>query len=140
MATNNMDSGDFFGNPRDRQRPGADDPEAAFYGMGAREPLHWVDADGVPDPREGTLSPFMYHDNAPIRRKRRHSLMPWIAIALILLLALPILKVVLTVLAVLSLVVVALVGLGVLALFLALFVSVFIMMRRFRMLSRRMYM
>lgn len=137
---NNTYSDDFFGNPRNRQRPGADDPEAAFYGTGAREPLHWVDADGVPDPREGTLSPFIYHDNAPVRRKRHHSLIPWIVIALVILLALPILKVVLTVLAVFSLIIVTLVGLGVLALFLALFVGVFVVMHRFRTLSRRMYM
>lgn len=132
---NTMDNDDYFYTPRDRAYPGADDPAAAFYGNGAGEPLHWVDADGVPDPHEGTLSPFPFYYSPPIRQKRHHSLLPWLIAALIILLALPFFKVVLAVLAVISFVVVAVLGLGLLTLI----VSAFVLAHRMRILSRRMY-
>lgn len=137
--THLMSDNDFFGAARNREYPSTDDPEAAYYGLGAQEPLHWVDADGVPDPREGTLSPFTFRYIPPVRQTKHHSLLPWLAVALIILLALPILKVVLTVLAVLSFVVVVILGLGFLTLFLALFVTAFVLARRMHSLSRRMY-
>ena len=137
---NTFNNDDFYGAPRDREYPSANDPEAGFYGIGAQEPLHWVDADGVPDPHESALSPFMYYNMPPLRQRRRHSIVPWLVAAVIILLALPILKLVLTVLAVLSFIVVAVLGLGILALFLTLFVGAFVFTRRMRTLSRRMYM
>lgn len=138
---NTFDNDDLYSTPRDREYPSANDPEAGFYDIGAQEPVHWVDADGVPDPHEGTLSPFMYYNMPPMRQQRRHrSVMPWLIAAALVLLALPILKYVLAALAVLSFVVVVLLGLGILALFLMLVVSVFIFAHRMRTLSRRMYM
>lgn len=132
--------------PRDRRYPGADDPEAAFYGngMGAPEPERWVDADGVPNPSEGTLSPFATRYRLLTPRRQRHSLMSWFliafAITLALLLALPFLKVVLPALTIALFVVAVVIGLGVLALFATLFVGAFIIARRMRELSRSMYM
>jgi len=137
---NTIDNNDFFDTPRDRAYPGADDPEAAFYRTGGREPLHWVDADGAPNPHEGTFSPFVFRYSPPIRQRRHHSLLPWLVVALVILLALPILKFVLTVLAVISFVVVMVVGLGVLALLLTLITGAFVVTHRMRTLSRRMYM
>lgn len=132
---NTMDNGDYFYTPRDRADSSADDPEAAYYGTGTGEPLHWVDADGVPDPREGTLSPFPFYYSPPVRQKRHHSLLPWLLAALLILLALPFFKVVLVVLSVISFVVVAVLGFGLLTLI----VSAFILAHRMRTLSRRMY-
>lgn len=147
MATNRNTSDFFgFGMPRDRQRPGADDPEAAFYGMMGQgqgqgeQPAHWVDADGTPDPHEGMLSPFSFAYRTPVRQKRRHALLPWLVVAALLLLALPILKVALTVFAIVSVAIVLLLGFGVVMLVLALFVSMFLFARRVRSLSDRMYM
>ena len=134
----------FDENSRDQPHPGADDPEGAFYSMGAPEPERWVDADGAPNPSEGTLSPFTVRYRLPTPRRARHALMSWLliglAVALALLLTLPILKFVLPALAIVLLVVAVVIGLGVLALFVTLFVGAFIVARRMRELSRGMYM
>lgn len=131
----NMEEHDIFGAPRSGQYPHADDPEAAFYGMGAREPERWVDADGVPDPTEGTLPPFAIHYSPPAPRRKRHPLVMWLVVALVILLALPFLKIVLWVLTVISLIIVAVIGLGMLALL----IGTLAMMRRMRTLTHQMY-
>lgn len=134
----------FDSDPRARHYPGADEPEAASSGMGAPEPERWVDADGVPNPGEGTLSPFTTRYRLLTPRTQRHSLVSWLLIAslitLALLLTLPFMKVVLPALTIALLIVAVVIGLGVLALFATLFVGAFVIARRMRELSRSMYM
>lgn len=93
---------------RDRQRPAPGDPEAAYYGSG-NQGVRWVDADGRPNGRAGSM-PYGYSQRTHTMSRRRNGWVKWLLIALAILFAIPLLKVVLALFVVASVILALLFG------------------------------